>query len=184
MFEGPSRLNDAVRANIERMREIASELEVLHISQPDSPRIKTLLREFELLQKENERDFEKMNQKLEEVNQKTEKFEQLSFDLQRQIATLSATIVLALLALSEVFKGTPGLRSTVGDASSFFIFAVGASVGAIMISSVQVLPLSEGDRLVQAFGKFCFWLGLLFSLLSIWLFFTGILVMGNFLRGS
>jgi hypothetical protein len=47
---------------------------------------------------------------VQEIEEGIDRYERLTFDVQRQMATLCATLLVAILVLSAVFENAAGLR--------------------------------------------------------------------------
>lgn len=195
------------RSEYRSMREIEEKMEFvqacrdeqakLRITDPDSPRIPELEEQAASALGSARLQAERVQEEVREAQAGIDRFGRLSFDVQRQVATLSATLIVALLALSEVFEGTPGLRAAVGDASGGLIRAVGAAVIAMSLSAISGIEadhLRKADDVALHRRSFV----PLFKLLSaasavltalatgasFWFFFDGLSALTGFLSGG
>lgn len=189
---------DLTRATeeLEEASRLGVELQKLRLTNPDSPRIKVLERQISNHIDSIQSSTSRTEEKLRERQEVLDRVERLSFDLQRQITTLCATLILALLALSEVFEETRGMRAAVGDASSAFAYSVAASIMAMLLSVGSGLDWSWARASSQAawheraLGRFFEYVGTISSVLRIvassaalWFLFNGLFDLAEFLSG-
>lgn len=118
------------------VRLLVEELNKLRLTDPGSPRLKTLENQIVPILDSVKSQTGRLREEMHKRSEIVDRAERLSFDLQKQMTPLSATLIVALLALSGVFKGTEGLRAAVGDASSAFAYSVAASVLAMLLSTM------------------------------------------------
>jgi len=134
---------------------------------------------------------------VQEIEEGIDRYERLTFDVQRQVATLCATLLVAILVLSTVFENAAGLRKGIGDVSANLVLAVGASVAAILISSGSGMDVSNikptadspwylrASIRVNGYGlKVVRLLELPAAVASFWFFFRAIATLAEFLSGG
>ncbi len=176
------------------VRLLVEELDKLRLTDPDSPRIKTLINQIDPILGSVESQTGRIREKMDKRSEIVDRAERLSFDLQKQMTTLSATLIVALLALSEVFKGTEGLRAAVGDASSAFAYSVAASVLAMLLSTTYgfdwslLRAPSDAPRTERALGwcaefvgRSFSWIRVAASTAALVFFFAGLFSLAGFL---
>lgn len=176
------------------VRLLVEELNKLRLTDPGSPRLKTLENQIGPLLDSVKSQTGRLREENDKRSEIFDRAERLSFDLQKQMTTLSATLIVALLALSEVFKGTEGLRAAVGDASSAFAYSVAASVVAMLFSTTYgfdwslLRAPSDTPRTRRALGRGAELLGKSFSVIrgaasavALGFFFGGLFSLAVFL---
>lgn len=185
-----------VDKELKEASRLAEELDRLQLTNPDSPRLKILKQQISAHLDSALSKTERNRERIHKEKEKLDRAERLSFDLQRQITTLCATLILALLALSEVFGNTEGMRAAVGDASSSFAYSVAASILAMLLSvgprlDWSLLKVSSDApwheralELVHEYvGKTLSFLRLVASTAALWFLFDGLLDLARFLSG-
>lgn len=178
MLKAATELNDRAASKLKEVERIKGAIDELRITDPNSPRLEALSRQFEHLLSDIEKDLERSKEAALETQQTIEKIEDLIFDIQKQIITLSATFIVALLAFSAVFEGSTELLDTVGGASSSLIYAVVASITAMVLSGISRL---RSEDLV---GRIVVWIELAATAVSFGFFFRGLLIMARFLSSG
>lgn len=195
-ISGESPLNKA-KNDLTEVDRLIKEINRLRITHPDSPQIKVLENRVESMTASIQRTLDHHKETSEEglrrVKETLEKVETLNLEVQRQLITLSATLIVALFALSEVFEDTPRIQATVGEVSSSLIYAIGASLLTIVFFSATLVDsdLLEGmptttfqkvlDGIFRWVGRGARLLHLVTSTLTFWFFFNGLLTLANFL---
>lgn len=188
-----------VESDLAELSRLVEEANSLRITNPDSPQIKVLENQVESTTDSIRRTLDRHKEISEEGVQRAketlEKVETLNLEVQRQLITLSATLIVALLALSEVFEDTPRIQATVGEVSSSLIYAIGASLLTIVFFSATLIdsdllkgmPTDTSLKMKVLVGTLR-WVGrsvrllhFVASALTFWFFFNGLLTLANFL---
>lgn len=175
------------RDDLAEVESLVKELADLRIVNPDSTQIevlkKLIVSKTSSAENKLEQHQNKMKIEVQEARRGLEKIESLNLEIQRQLITLSATLIVALLALSEVFEDTPGIRTVVGEASSNLIYTIGASLLTIVFFGVSSVNnnLFKDSSLILWTGKVAQFLHVIFSALTFYFFFQGLLELTRFL---
>ena len=186
-----------VRERHEQVEEWIADLDKLGLIEPDSARIQFMERQISRTLDSTASDLERSMENVQEIEEGIDRYERLTFDVQRQMATLCATRLVAILALSTVFENVAGLRKAIGDMSANLVLAVGALVAAMLISSGSGMDVSNikptvdspwyprASIRVNGYGlKVVRLLELLAAVASFWFFFRTIATLAEFLSGG
>jgi len=186
-----------VRERHEQVEEWIADLDKLGLIEPDSARIQFMERQISRTLDSTASDLERSMENVQEIEEGIDRYERLTFDVQRQMATLCATRLVAILALSTVFENVAGLRKAIGDMSANLVLAVGALVAAMLISSGSGMDVSNIKPTVDSpwyprafirvngYGlKVVRLLELLAAVASFWFFFRTIATLAEFLSGG
>ena len=188
---------EKVRKQHKQVEEWIAELDKLRLTEPDSARIQFLEKQIDRTLDSATRDLQQSMEKVQEVEEGIDRYERLTFDVQRQMATLCATLLVAILALSTVFENADGLRTAIGDVSKNLVVAVGASVAAMLMSSAAGMDMNNvkptahapwhlraGVRVADYALKVIHLLGLLAAIASFWFFFRALVTLAQFLSSG